>query len=407
MKIKYYILLTVLISSFRLMAQEYSFNGDADHSFSVAREMAFSGNHQGARDTLKSILGRYPDYIGVRSLLARTYTWDGAYDEARAHFNHITSRERHNSEVWMAAIKNEVYAEKDHIALGLVNKALIYLPEEVSLQSLKAEIEYRIQNKQTKSVDTSVDEKEAETKVAKNRMEFGNAVDVFDSFYDPMVYATVAYTRETKFGKLIPRINYSNRFNTNGLQYELDAYPRFSKKLHAYLNYGYSQDAIYPTHRAGAELYMNLPKAVELSAGMRYLGFANSSTTIITGSIGLYRGDYYFSLRPYITPTNDQTGFSGNLLGRKYFKNKYHYLGVNLGMGYAPELRQLSANNVLLAETLFFIESQQLLLEYQFTSSDEAHRYRANLGITRQEYIPSPGNFFWAFTAGMMYQVAF
>jgi YaiO family outer membrane protein len=222
-----------------------------------------------------------------------------------------------------------------------------------------------------------------------------------------MVYASVAYTRETKYGKIIPHINYSNRFNTNGLQYELDLYPRFSKSLHGYLNYGYSSDVIFPTHRAGAELYMNLAKAFELSAGMRYLGFANSSTTILTGSIGLYRGDYYFSLRPYVTPTNKQTGFSGNLLGRKYFKNRFHYLGVNLGMGYAPELRQLSANNVLLAETLFFIESQQLLFEYQFTSRDEAHRYRANLGITRQEYIPSPGNFFWAFSAGMMYQVAF
>ena len=201
MKINNYILIALLISSFTITAQEYSFNGDADHSFSVAREMAFSGNHQGARDTLKSILGRYPDYIGVRSLLARTYTWDGAYDEARAHFNHITSRERNNKEVWIAAIKNEMYAEKDHIALGLVNKALIYLPEEVSLQSLKAEIEYRIQNKQTESGDTLEDEKDSETKVAKNRMEFGNAVDVFDSFYEPMVYATVAYTRETKFGK--------------------------------------------------------------------------------------------------------------------------------------------------------------------------------------------------------------
>lgn len=405
MRTRCYILIAALLSAFNLMAQEYAFRGDPDQSFAIARELAFSGNHQGARDTLLSVLGQYPEYTDVRSLLARTYTWDGAYDEARAQFNYITSRERQNEEVWLAAVKNEIYANNDHIALGLVNKALLYLPGEASLISLKTEIIHGIQKKQMQSIPAT--DKETESRPVKNRVEFGNAVDVFDSFYDPMVYASVAFTRETKYGKIIPRINYSNRFNTNGLQYELDVYPRFSKKLHGYLNYGYSSDAIFPTHRAGAELYMNLPKALELSAGMRYLGFANSSTTILTGSIGLYRGDYYFSLRPYVTPTDKQTGFSGNLLGRKYFKNRFHYLGVNLGMGYAPELRQLSANNVLLAETLFFIESQQLLIEYQFTSRDEAHRYRANLGITRQEYIPSPGNFFWAFSAGMMYQVAF
>lgn len=404
MKIKISIFITLLIGSLNLTAQEYAFNGDPDISFASAREMAFSGNHQGARDTLKSILSRYPEYTDVRNLLAKTYTWDGAYDDARIQFNRITSKERTNIEVWIAAVKNEIYAQNEHIALGLVNKALIHLPDEATLISLKADVMHRIQTKQAKTI--AGDEKKTESRTSRNRLEFGNAIDVFDTFYEPMLYASVAYIRETKFGKLIPRINYSNRFNTNGVQYELDVYPRFSEKMHGYLNYGYSADAIYPSHRAGAELYLNLPRAVEISAGMRYLGFANNSTTILTGSIGLYRGDYYFSLRPYITPSRNQTGFSGNLLGRRYYKNKFHYLGINLGIGYAPELRQLSANNILLAETLFFIESQQLLLEYQFTSADQAHRYRANLGITRQEYIPEPGNFFWAFSAGLVYQVA-
>lgn len=300
-----------------------------------------------------------------------------------------------------------MFAENEIIALGLVNKALKYLPEEAALESLKYEVLYRIKQKQLQGTKVEKENKDTEKRSLSNKIAFGNALDVFDSFYDPMVYASLAYTRETSFGKIIPRINYSNRFNTNGIQYELDVYPKFSKKVHGYLNYGYSKDAIYPRHRGGAELYVNLPKGVEVSAGMRYLAFAERNTTILTGSVGLYQGNYYFSLRPYITPEEEQTGLSGNFLARRYFKNKNHYLGVNLGVGYAPELRQLSANNVLLSETLFFIESQQLLFEYQFTSREEAHRYRANLGITRQEFIPFPGSFFWAFTAGMQYQIAF
>ncbi len=187
----------------------------------------------------------------------------------------------------------------------------------------------------------------------------------------------------------------------------MDIYPKFSKKFYGYLNYGFSEDAIYPRHRAGTELYWNLPKALEVSAGMRYLAFANSSTTILTGSVGWYKGNYYLSLRPYVTPTGQSTGVSGNVLGRRYFKHKLNYLGASLGVGYAPELRQLSANNVLLAETLFFVESQQLRIEYQFTLRDQGNLYLAHLGVTRQEFVTVPDSFFWALTAGMQYQIRF
>ncbi len=80
---------------------------------------------------------------------------------------------------------------------------------------------------------------------------------------------------------------------------------------------------------------------------------------------------------------------------------------MSLGMGYAPELRQLSANNVLLAETLFFVASQQLRMEYQFTTGDRGHLYRAHLGLTRQEFVSVPDTFFWALTAGMQYEIRF
>lgn len=395
----------LLLGLFSAKGQKMSYKGDPDISFSVARSMAFAGDYHGARDTLTIILSSYPDYAEARGFLARTYSWDGMYGEARKQFNRITSSEKNNKEVWVAAVKNEIYAQNEGIALGLANKALIYVPQDPELMSLREDILYRIKQKQAKS-NTEI-KKEKEKRKTKNRLSLGNSVDVFDVGYDPMIYASVEYTRETSLGKIIPRLNYSNRFNQNGLQYELDIYPKISKKVYGYLNYGYSQDAIYPRHRGGAELYWNLPNAMEVSAGMRYLAFASSETTILTGSVGWYKGNYYLALRPYITPTGQSTGFSGNVLGRRYFKHKEHYLGVNLGIGYAPELRQLSANNVLLAETLFFVASQQIRLEYQFTSRDQGNRYRTHLGITRQEFVTAPDTFFWALTAGMQYQVRF
>ncbi|WP_297795871.1 YaiO family outer membrane beta-barrel protein [uncultured Eudoraea sp.] len=391
-------------------AQELAYHGNPDESFYTARDLAFEGDYGTARDTLQHILSKYPDYSDVRNLLAKTYSWDGNHNEARKHFNKITSTERTNKEAWIAAIKNEIYADNHNIALGLTNKALIYIEDDADLKVLGEEIKNDIFKKQ-KALDANAEEKnkESDAKNYKNRIGIISSVDAFDIVYDPMIYSSAEYIRETKIGRIIPRINYANRFNTNGLQYEMDFYPRFSKTFYAYTNYGYSNSQIFPNHRAGAELYANLPKAIEVSGGIRYLDFVTSQAIIYTGSFGLYKGNYYFSLRPYLTPRPDgPIGFSGSLLARKYYADRENYFGINLIMGYSPEIKQLISNSdVVLAETLLFVESQQLLFEYQFTGKSLTNSYRASLGLTRQELVFDPGEFFYALSAGFRYHTKF
>jgi YaiO family outer membrane protein len=390
--------------------QELAYHGNPDTSFFIARDLAFEGQHSSARDTLQLILSKYPDYTDVRNLLAKTYSWDGNHNEARKHFNKITSVERRNKEVWIAAIKNEIYAENYTIALGLANKSLIFLKADPDLQALRTEIINEIYKQQNATKESDAKElKEKEAKTFKNRIGVINSVDVFDIVYDPMIYSGAEYIRETGIGKIIPRVNFSNRFNINGLQYEMDFYPKISKMFYAYTNYGYSNSQIFPNHRAGAELYANLPKALEVSAGIRYLDFVTSRALIYTGSAGLYSGNYYFSLRPYLTPRTDgPIGISGSLLARKYYQDRENYFGVNLILGYSPEIKQLiSDSDIIIAQTLLFVESQQLLFEYQFTAKSLTNSYRASLGVTRQELVFDPGKFFWAISAGFRYHTKF
>ena len=389
-----------------LQAQEKVYTGNPDTSFMKAREIAFAGDRVAARDSLKLILSAYPDYADVRNLLAKTYSWDGNYDKARNEFNTIISKEKLNLEVWEAAIKNEIYAENYYIALGLSNKALLYFPDNLEIKALREKAEIGITVAKTVEEVIYLDAEAGET--TNNAIGVSAAADVFDVIYDPMIYASIYYNRKTKYGAIIPRINYSNRFQTNGVQYEIDAYPKFSKKLNAYLNYGFSNSEIYPNHRAGAELYANLPRAMEASLGVRYLDFNTSSVFVYTGSFGMYRGNYYFSLRPYVTPSANNTyNISGNLLARKYFKDKYNFLGVNLSYGYASDLKQFKNGSVVLAETLLYLESQQIQIEYQFTIKENPSVYRASMGTTRQELSFDPGKFFYAASIGLDYQFKF
>ena len=386
-------------------AQGIVYNGNPDASFYAARELAFSGQRDSARDTLRQVLTKYPEYTDVRCLLAKTYSWDNEFDKARLQFNHITSVERNNKEAWVAAIKNEQYAKNLNIALGMANKALVFLEDDADILKLKTEITQQIQEKQllqnvlkaTKNEDTNT-----------QAITLSTQGEVFDAELDAMYYRSLEYKKETNWGVLIPRLTYNRRFNINGIQAEVDAYPKFSKTLSGYFNYGFSNAAIFPKHRIGGELLKELPKAMELSLGFRHLSFESDNATILTGSFGIYRGNYYAVVRPYVVPDNRRgLGVSGNVLVRRYLKDGNNFLGVNLVYGFDTELNQFIVDGELLAETLLYLEAQRLRLEYQFTNTKGTNLYKANIGVNRQELAFSSGELFLSITAGISYQVKF
>lgn len=422
-----------------------AYNDAAESPYTEAHNLAYNGNHRSAKEILLQLVSKSPKNIAARSLLASTYSWSGQYDKARDEFNKITSFDRTNSAVWISAVKNELYGKYYATALGLANKALVHLKSNTEIERLREIAIAGIQNNKypelawhnTKSPlktkkttkkkgaekaeeESASEEKkeipaeahEAKTAVAKealnNRIAIRNAFTVFDQRYDPAVYSSISFRRQTLAGSIIPRINYSNRNGINGIQYDLDFYPKFSKRFYAYLNYGYSNASIYPNHKLGGDLYVNLPGAMEFSAGGRYISFETRNVTVFTNSIGHYRGNYYFSLRSYVRPKEDDLiGVSGNLLVRKYLKDAENFFGINFGMGFSPELRQLISGDELLAETLLYVESQRLSLEYQFTGKKNPNAYRANMGVTRQEFAFAAGTYFWGISAGLTYQVKF
>lgn len=409
--------------------------------FAKARNYAYEGKHKDAKKLVLELLMNNPDNIEARILLAKIMGWEGQYDQARSEFNKITSREKNNREIWIAAIKNELYSKSNAIALGLCNKALLYLKSNQEIERLQAMAVDRINNKAysesgwyntSSPIKTSFNEKAKQSEqalvdnekeaskaaeaqneaqneeVGMNRIMVNNAFTIFSERYDPTVFSSVTFRRQTLAGAILPRINYSNRLGQHGLQYDIDFYPKFSKRFYAYLNYGYSNSRIYPKHKLGGDLYANLPGAFEFSAGGRYVVTNTRNVSAITNSLGHYRGNYYFSLRSFITPRPDGlTRFSGNLLVRKYLKDAENFMGFTIGMGLSPELRQFFAEDELLAETLLYIESQRLNLEYQFTGKKSPNIYRAFVGLSRQELSFNAGQFFWGFSAGLTYQVKF
>jgi len=367
--------------------------------FLKARKFAFEGNSREARQLLTEILEEYPRYSDAQTLLANTYRWEGDFSRARRHLNRVTSRDRVNEDAWVSAIYNERQAGNRSIALGLANKALNFLGENAAVSKLRAEILGTFEADETGGGE--------EPAVSyNNRISISNRLEAFDQYYDPMLYTSLEYQRRTKYGKIIPRLNYSNRFGEDAFQYDLDLYPTISNTFYVYANYGYSDSELYPNHKGALELYANLPKAMETSLGARYLDFRTVQATLLTASVGLYRGNYYMNIRPYLSIVGGRGPVgSGSMTVRKYLTNNFNYLGLTASFGYSPELRQLFNGGVLQAESVLFLESQQLFFEYQFGPGKGRHLYLAQFGVGRQEYLLESGSFFWVVSGGLTYKL--
>lgn len=436
-----YLVLIFALLQLQGFAQKLTSMNFEDETYEEAYELAYDGKHQSANRILTATFSEIKENSDAHFLLGSTYSWDGQYEKARNEFNKILSNDKANRDVWLSAIKNELYAKTYHIALGMSNKALLYIKDDKELlrlmnlalkgisnmkyaqkgwhnvdvvlkngKTLKKELKNQSKSavKKKKDIEKEDSKNEEDKLIPKNRIGIRNAFTVFNERYDPVIFSTVSYRRQTKIGAIIPRLNYSNRNGVHGLQYDIDFYPKFLKRFYAYLNYGYSNASIYPSQKFGGDIYVNLPNAIEFSAGGRYLSTTNQTVRAITNSLGYYKGNYYYSLRSFVSPREgDLWSVSGNLLIRKYLKDGENFMGISIGMGFSPELQQLIVGDDLLAETVLYVESQRLNLQYQFTTKKSPNIYRANLGLRRQELAFDSGNFFWAISAGMTYNVKF
>ena len=412
-----YIALILFLFSAVAKAQEKKFTGDPDRAFEVARELAFNNQRAKAQDTLLFILTKYPNYHDIRSFLASTYSWDGNYKLARREFDYVLKRDPDRKTTWEAAINNELWSENPFSALEKANEALTHFPKNEDLLYLKAKAEENSNYPEDafltiqgilKINPTNNKAQEYQlgliNRLSYNEIGFASSVDIYSSVFDPMQYHTLQYSRQTKYGSLIAKINFNRRFNDNGFQFEVDMYPKIVKGLYAYVNFGVASTYLYPDIRYGAELYKSLPYSLELSAGFRTLKYT-TTTNIYTGSLGWYFGNSYLSLRTYLTPGDGGLSKSGTIEYRKYRSDADNFFSIAVGAGFSPEIYQFDFGGN--EEEIINLKSQKFNAGYFFTSKNKKNLWGTKFGISRQEISFDVGNYFWIYSVGMTYDFKF
>ncbi|GAB4332385.1 MAG: hypothetical protein Kow0037_09850 [Calditrichia bacterium] len=329
---------------------------NADSLFTVAIQKARAGERQAAIDLCRNILDYKPGYHDVRVFLGRVLAWEKRYDEARQEFKTVLEDRPDHQEALIAITDLEYWAGNIDMAILHVKTALkIYPNEEKFLIRyarllLKKEQPEPAANQLEQILERNPSHPEALKLLSRikkgarqNKLSVKYNYDAFDrkpSQYGPWRWVSAYWSRRTAIGTVILRANYANRFfgstPKDGLQYEIEAYPKVARGFYFYLNAGYSKDTVFPKWRAGGEAFKSLPFSFEASAGFRYLQFKNSDVTVYTGSLGKYYKSYWFSLRTFLTPKNVGTSVSGFFLTRRYFSSAENYLELSVGIGSSP-----------------------------------------------------------------------
>jgi YaiO family outer membrane protein len=339
----------ILLSTIRISAQETQ---SSDELFTAARKLAFDDkNYIKAIVLTKQALQQSPDYADIRIFLGRLYTWTDKPDSARVEFKKVIEENREYEDAYLAYGSLEYWNNNPEEASKIVSEGLKYNEKSESLLLLSVKISRELKKFEDANITLSrllkLNPNFAEARAlassiwnteSKNRIGISYDYVYFDKqFDDPWHMGSFSYSRQTGLGSLITRVNFANRFKTNGTQFELDFYPRISNTFYAYLSGGYSGDVgIFPEYRAGFSLYANLPSAFEAEAGFRMLSFGDP-TWIYTASVGKYYKNFWFNLRTFLTPSNNAISQSVAFNTRYYFGGAEDYISFGIGTGLSPD----------------------------------------------------------------------
>jgi YaiO family outer membrane protein len=370
---------------------------------SHARRLAANNHRAEALHLLSARLADAPNDVDARLLYGLVLSWDSRWDEARTALEQVLAEAPQYADAVMALTNVELWSGHPEAADAVTSSFLEGSPKNVGVLLARARAMKTLKRREDESQALNAvlvqepGNREAEDLRRELRMEEStwdsgmtfNMVS-FSDHSSPWMEQSVSVRKGLNAGSLILRASRGYRFGLKSTLGEIDWYPHIRQGTYAYLNVGYSPEGIlYPTYRAGAELFQYLGKGYEASAGLRRLQFTNTRINVYTGSIGRYHKDWYGSVRTFVTPEEPKTSVSLQVQLRRYFGDGDRYASLHFGRGAAPfEIR--STNDVGVLDSLSYGGDMQWRLGGHFllgASGGIADQNRIERGRLREYFL--------------------
>lgn len=371
----------------------------ADSIYLLAKKEVKLGNYTTGIGHAKSVLEIFPERNEVILLIANSYAWQSKYDSAKIYIAEAYENDPKNPslyDTWLntllwnseyneVLIKANLAEENDYSnQYNLALKRLYSYNDLVEYDSAISLFETKENKVLLDSTPLFNVYRDVLIKSKKNTITGYYSIDLYDDNNpNPQHLAYIDYGFKIKKHSLIFRLNYANRFHTNGLQLEADYYHVLKKAKYFYFNYGISiLNDVFPQHRAGAEYYFPLSKRFEASFGARYMYFSNKHVPILTAHVSTYVNKLWFAIRPFYT--FDENGNSISLIGnvRLFGDISYSYWGIELAYGNSPDERYLlnptgdyftlNSYRVKLEKSLMVTATNDLKISFGFAYEETA-----------------------------------
>lgn len=407
---KSFFIISALTLFVMTISESFSYAQNNDELFKSAQNAAFGGERAKAREICNSIISSNQLYYDAYVLAGRTYAWDKKFEEARQFLSKVLELKPGYYDAVDAMIDLNLWTDNYTDAVRFADIGLSKDPNDETFLLKKAKALYYLKDSKAavlllekilsmnpSNTDASKFLQSIKDEWKINKATVNYAIDIYNPHIPEwhMIYAQVG--RRTKIGTILARVNYANRFGTNGWQVEADAYPTIRKGTYLYLNAGYSETNIFPFFRGGFEIYQKLPKSFETSLGFRYLDFKTTNVFIYTGSVGKYWSDYWFSGRVYLTPSTTSVSTSLSLTARRYFRTADDYLSLNVGYGYSPDERRM-----IFDSGLFYLKSGKVSIEFQHLVF-KYFIFSCGAGYTNEEWFTALYRDKFSFDLGISY----
>lgn len=327
---------------------------NTDSIFDSAIQYAHSGEYDKAIEEAEYVLKLYPNRYDVMVFTANVYAWKEDYDTAllqieSAYALNKTDKELYDSWLNILLWSKDYYSLLETTELAQQNN----YPDNYNIL-LKKLLAFRALGEYKAGISLFEEEKSyidsARIKEIYNEMQMLNKTNAVSFYYSvdffekntvtPQHLMYLDYAFKISDNTIIPRLNYANRFDTSDYQLEVDYYHLFNNRNYLYVNYGLSfANILFPQQRAGLEYYAPFLKTFEASLGGRFLYSENVSTMIVTGHLGKYVKNFWFSVRPFYVFHDTENALTTVLNSRYYSANPVNYWELELLYGNSPDDR--------------------------------------------------------------------
>ncbi|MWB94721.1 YaiO family outer membrane beta-barrel protein [Flavobacterium sp. GA093] len=338
----------------------------------IIQDMRIKNDYQ--QNIKRSLLGKKlaPDYLDFHLLLGRNYDLIKQKDSARYYYNYVIEKNPKYEDAYLYLINLDIQDKQYTEAEVVVNKAIEIYPENKNFRLQRISI-YALQNdskNEAKYLKTIKAKYPEDPQIQQLIVDLystlnSNRIGVYYSLTSidregvgPWHLGSVDYIRQKKWGSLIGRVSYANRYSydmsiAKGIQFEAESYIYTGKKTYSYFDAAYSPDVVFPKIRLAYSFYYNW-KSWEADLGFRYTKSGSADLTAINIGTGKYIGSFWLNFRTYLQKHNPAFIFSS----RYYLKTKFDYLTLIGGYGTSPDDRT----------TLGQLEQRVQLSSYRMTA---------------------------------------